>query len=65
MFCIAALVLCSCRRAEEAPQTASAEQPERLSVSHWTERTELFMEHPVLIAGEGGRFAVPRVLAAG
>ena len=29
-----------------------------LSVTHWTERTELFMEHPPLIAGRSALFAV-------
>jgi membrane fusion protein, heavy metal efflux system len=40
-----------------APE-AQTGQPEALSVTHWTERTELFMEYPPLVAGAAGRFAV-------
>jgi RND family efflux transporter MFP subunit len=29
-----------------------------IAVTNWTDRTELFMEYPVLISGEGGRFAI-------
>jgi RND family efflux transporter MFP subunit len=52
------MVLVCCRKPgpKDAPQ--AAEKPEGLSVTHWTARTELFMEYPVLIAGETGRFAV-------
>jgi RND family efflux transporter MFP subunit len=32
--------------------------PETISVSHWTGKTELFMEHPPLVAGVKRRFAV-------
>src|SRR5260370_30034869 len=50
----------SCKNAQtqtEQKQQA-AEKPEGLSVSDWTDRTELFMEYPALVAGETGRFAV-------
>lgn len=50
--------LCSCKKTA-LPDTAPAvEKPEGLSVSHWTDRTELFMEYPPMVAGENGRFAV-------
>lgn len=57
--CAAALVVCSCNRqpASTAPP-AAAEKPEGRSVSHWTGRTELFMEYPALVAGQPARFAV-------
>jgi len=29
-----------------------------VAVTNWTERSELFMEYPVLVAGEPGRFAI-------
>jgi len=29
-----------------------------VAVTRWTERSELFMEYPVLVAAEGGRFAI-------
>jgi len=48
-------VAAGCKRtpAPEAP----AELP-TLDVTSWTERTELFMEHPPLVAGQTVRFAV-------
>lgn len=58
MPCLAAVVLCSCHKPAVKDPPPSAEKPEGLSVSHWTGRTELFMEYPALIAGEPGRFAV-------
>lgn len=39
--------------AEEAPAA-----PEAISVTRWSERTELFMEYPPLVAGGTGRAAV-------
>lgn len=44
-----------------APDHEHAAPPEErpaVSVTRWTERTELFMEYPVLVAGERGRAAV-------
>ncbi len=29
-----------------------------IAVTNWTQRSELFMEYPALVAGEGGRFAI-------
>jgi RND family efflux transporter MFP subunit len=58
MTCAAAVLLFSCNKPAAKDPPASAEKPEGLSVTHWTDRTELFMEYPVLIAGETGRFAV-------
>jgi cobalt-zinc-cadmium efflux system membrane fusion protein len=56
---VAAMVLASCSKEQvkEQPKQAT-EKPEGLSVTHWTARTELFMEYPPLVAGVGGRFAV-------
>jgi RND family efflux transporter MFP subunit len=51
------LVLASagaCRRSVESP---AAEAP-TLNVTHWTDRSELFMEYPPLVAGHGALFAV-------
>lgn len=36
----------------------AAEEPEAIAVTRWTEKTELFMEHPPLVAGQNARFAV-------
>jgi RND family efflux transporter MFP subunit len=56
---LATLVLLSavsgCRR---APAPSTDAQPVILSVSHWTGSTELFMEHPPLVAGAPFRSAV-------
>lgn len=43
------LVLAASALAEEAPSVA---------VTQWTESMELFMEHPVLVAGQDGRFII-------
>jgi membrane fusion protein, heavy metal efflux system len=50
-----AVTAVACGREEAAP--AEAEQP-TLDVTHWTDRTELFMEYPPLVAGRTARFAV-------
>lgn len=47
----------SCRR-EAAPTPPPDEGPDPLSVTRWTERTELFAEYPPLVAGETSRFAI-------
>jgi cobalt-zinc-cadmium efflux system membrane fusion protein len=39
------------------PQAVKAEPP-TLSVTDWTDKTELFMEYPPLVAGQSARFAV-------
>src|SRR5688572_13128488 len=44
----------ACRR--EAP-TSEPERP-TLDVTHWTEKTELFMEYPPLVAGQQALYAV-------
>jgi RND family efflux transporter MFP subunit len=52
------LVLTACGTPSTQTPTPTAEEPEAISVTHWTERTELFMEYPPLVAGQQGRFAV-------
>ena len=49
------LSMAGCRRG--APVPAEEELP-TLAVTNWTERTELFMEHPPLVAGQTVRMAV-------
>jgi len=51
---VMANLLVSCSR---KPAPAAAELPS-LDVTSWTDRTELFMEHPPLVAGQTVRFAV-------
>ena len=45
----------ACRR--ETP-LAEAAETQALDVTSWTDRSELFMEYPPLVAGESARFAV-------
>ena len=40
------------------PKEAAKEEPPTLSVTHWTDTTELFMEYPPLVSGQSARFAV-------
>ena len=40
-----------------APESAP-EEPEALSVTRWTEKTELFVEYPALAVGSTSRFAI-------
>ncbi len=44
----------ACTRSGEAPKA----EPVALNVTHWTEKTELYMEYPPLVAGQSARFAV-------
>jgi RND family efflux transporter MFP subunit len=48
--------LAGCGRSENAAPTADAFPT--LSVTHWTDKTELFMEYPPLVAGRTSLFAV-------
>jgi RND family efflux transporter MFP subunit len=45
-----------CNRA--APSAAGEEEPEVLSATRWTDKTELFAEYPPLAVGETSRFAI-------
>src|SRR5262245_26088221 len=47
----------ACRRDAASPAAGSGEDT-TLDVTSWTEQTELYMEHPPLVAGETVRFAV-------
>jgi len=56
---IASFVFWSCGKSPRAEEKARpTEKADGFSVSDWTERTELFMEHPALVAGQNARFAV-------
>jgi cobalt-zinc-cadmium efflux system membrane fusion protein len=44
--------------APSAPGAAGDEGPEPLSVTRWTEKTELFAEYPSLVVGQTSRFAI-------
>src|SRR5688572_22170713 len=49
-------VLAGCSRSP-APE-AAPDEPEALSVTRWTDKTELFAEYPPLTAGSTSRFAI-------
>lgn len=51
------LLLTACKQAAPAPAEAAPE-PVTIAVTRWTGKTELFLEHPALIAGQDARFAV-------
>ena len=50
------LVGAACSRS--SPPSAEAEEPQTLSVTRWTDKTELFAEYPPLVVGETSRFAI-------
>jgi RND family efflux transporter MFP subunit len=52
------VVLVSACRRSPPPQTAAPAEPPAVPVTIWSERTELFMEYPPLVAGQHARFAV-------
>src|SRR6185369_848935 len=54
---IGTLAAAGCTRGGDARAGAAAETP-TLDVTSWTDKSELFMEHPPLVAGETIRFAV-------
>jgi cobalt-zinc-cadmium efflux system membrane fusion protein len=54
-----ALSLCGTLVSCGAPPPATTEEePPALAVTLWSDRTELFMEHPPLVAGQQVRFAI-------
>ena len=62
LILVGALFLVSCRQATKSEAGISvkerAEEPHKEAVTHWTAKTELFMEYPTLVAGVKSRFAV-------
>ncbi len=57
MLMLIAVLVAGCNRGEPAAAEGGAEPP-TLDVTSWTEKTELFMEHPPLVAAETVWFAV-------
>lgn len=69
---LAASHVAACSRSTEAEKADSKAEPPPQNVTHWTDKTELYMEYPPLVAGRPARFAVHlttlhdfRALAAG
>ncbi|MSV28888.1 MAG: efflux RND transporter periplasmic adaptor subunit [Bryobacterales bacterium] len=64
--CISILIvgfaLVSCRQQTQtksaAPSNGDKEEPRAEAVTHWTAKTEIFLEYPTLVAGTKSRFAV-------
>ena len=54
---VVSVVASGCRPAAPPP-AAGEDEPDAVSVTRWTERTELFAEYPPLAAGETARFAI-------
>lgn len=57
ILAVACVIAYGCHRSAPPP-TAAGEEPEALSVTRWTERTELFAEYPPLTVGKTSRFAI-------
>lgn len=56
---LAALIVAStCAAACNRQPEAAEEEAPTLAVTNWTDKTELFMEHPPFVAGQTVRFAV-------
>ena len=53
---VVTLLVSACSRS--TPPAAEAEEPELLSVTRWTDKTELFAEYPPLAVGQTSRFAI-------
>ena len=51
---ILTVMAAGCRK----PPAAAPAEPPSLDVTSWTDKSELFMEHPPLVAGQTVRFAV-------
>jgi RND family efflux transporter MFP subunit len=56
LLLIVATLSCGCNRSRQ-PE-APPEEPEALSVTKWTDKTELFAEYPPLVVGSTSRFAI-------
>jgi len=54
MFSLLVLGWCS----QTSPPARTAAEPTTIAVTRWSGKTELFMEHPPLVAGQDARFAV-------
>jgi RND family efflux transporter MFP subunit len=54
---LVSLIVSGCARSAP-PARAAQEEPDSLSVTRWTDKTELFAEYPPLVVGERSRFAI-------
>ncbi|MBA3885724.1 MAG: efflux RND transporter periplasmic adaptor subunit [Acidobacteria bacterium] len=58
LWALALLAALSSCRSRPAPAAAVDDEPPTVAVTTWTDRTELFMEYPPLVAGTQARFAI-------
>ncbi len=58
IFILGSILLAGCTRQQPATTAKAPVAPETVAVSHWTDKTELFMEYQPLVAGVKRRFAV-------
>jgi len=58
IFIVGSILLAGCSQQQPATTAKAPAASQTVSVSHWTDQTELFMEHPPLVAGVKRRFAV-------
>ena len=56
--CVVVVTLLGSACSPSAPPAAEAAEPEALSVTRWTDKTELFAEYPALTIGHTSRFAI-------
>ncbi|CAN5690450.1 hypothetical protein BH18ACI5_BH18ACI5_22780 [soil metagenome] len=56
--CVVVVTLLTSACSRSAPPAAETAEPEALSVTRWTEKTELFAEYPALTVGHTSRFAI-------
>jgi RND family efflux transporter MFP subunit len=54
-FAVAFAIGCS---RQPTPAEQEVEEPDPLSVTHWTDKTELFAEYPPLVTSQTSRFAI-------
>jgi biotin carboxyl carrier protein len=57
MALLAAFGLTGCTR-QDAPTEGAGVEPPTLVITRWTDKTELFMEYPPLVAGQSALYAV-------
>jgi membrane fusion protein, heavy metal efflux system len=58
LLLVPAVLASACGGVAEPPRSPSDEDPPAVAVTVWSERSELFMEYPPLVAGEQVRFAI-------
>lgn len=58
LCCVVVVAFLGSACSRSTPPAAGVAEPEALSVTRWTETTELFAEYPALVVGQTSRFAI-------